>query len=72
MYYRDNIQSVRDYAIGSQSLNSFILIATTVATGVGSGSVLGEPTAIYGKGLWYLLAYAMTSWRYIIYILCFT
>ena len=70
LYYRDNIQSVRDYAIGSQSLNSFVLIATTVATGVGSGSVLGEPTAIYGKGLWYLLAYAMTSWRYIIYIYC--
>lgn len=68
LYYKDNIQSVRDYAIGSQSLNSFVLIATTVATGVGSGSVLGEPTAIYEKGLWYLLAYAMTSWRYILYI----
>ena len=66
--YKDKIKSVRDYAIGSQSLNTFVLIATTVATGVGSGSVLGEPTAIYQKGLWYLIAYSMTSWRYIIYI----
>ena len=68
LYYRNNIESVRDYAIGSQSLNTFVLIATTVATGVGSGSILGEPTAIYDKGLWYLFAYAMTSLRYIIYI----
>lgn len=52
VFFKDKVANIREYALGTRSFSTPVLIATMVATLIGGGSTIGTVAAIYDKGIW--------------------
>jgi solute:Na+ symporter, SSS family len=51
IFFKDKVRNFKDYSIGKKRFSTPVLIATTIATLIGSGSVIGTAQAIYEHGV---------------------
>jgi Na+/proline symporter len=56
VFFKDKVKSFKDFAVGQKKFSSNFLIATTIATLIGSGSLIGKTQALYQEGIVLLLA----------------
>jgi solute:Na+ symporter, SSS family len=51
VFLKEKVHSLKDYVLGPKKFSTFFLIATTIATLIGSGSTMGEVGGFYKHGL---------------------
>ena len=65
-YKRQNIKSIREYAIGKGSISIFTLVCTLFATDVGAGFIMGGVTKVYNMGFIFIIAILFSFMPYLI------